>query len=341
MRRICCLAVCTVFLITASTLLLSSAYADTSGDSKYTPEQIRNNPAEMFLARMLDPEPGYHQFAGMWALTEKAKESDADARQSMLSLVITVMKDKSRNIYQRWQCCYVISGCGYEQGVPDLIDVLFYDESEVMRSVAAEALAQFPNSQSAHTALVQSARMETSAKVREVLTRRLGAEMPPATPVVVSPARISVVIPNDAQRKSAEVLLQQIWQAAPGKPKFDAVDAVVRTCGEYDASDRKAILSLFIAAMKDRSLTITQRWPCCYVISRSGEEQGVAPLILVLLFDESETMRAVAAEALGGLHSNTAAYDALMQSAHKETSQWVRETLARYLGEAMPALDPK
>jgi HEAT repeat protein len=114
----------------------------------------------------------------------------------------------------------------------------------------------------------------------------------------------------------------------------------VRTLKDVGAADRNAILSIFVATMKDRGFTITQRWPCCYVISRGAFEPGVPDLIQELLCDESETMRAVAARALGGLRNNVAARDAMMQSARHERSTWVRKTLAKYLGDAMPDREP-
>jgi hypothetical protein len=56
--------------------------------------------------------------------------------------------------------------------------VLLGDQSDTMRAVAAEALAQFAASAAARDALLQAARRETSPNVLEVLTRRLGKEMP-------------------------------------------------------------------------------------------------------------------------------------------------------------------
>lgn len=146
--------------------------------------------------------------------------------------------------------------------------------------------------------------------------------------------------PDETQRKSAEALLEQIQRAEQGAAKFAAIDAVVKKCKESDAAGRSAILSLALARIKDKSREVWDRWPYCYVISGSGYEQGVPDLIQVLLHDENEAMRAVAAEALGGLPNNAAARDALLQAARKETNQWVRDTLAGYLGEAMPAVEP-
>jgi hypothetical protein len=147
-----------------------SLYQD---EAKYTPEQIKATSAEVFLERMIKPELGYHKFAAMWALGEKAKGSDSDARMAIMSLVITAMYDKSRTEYQRWQCCYVISDCGDERWTPPLIDMLMGDQSFVVRSVAAEALGKFPNCTEARNALVNAQRQETDQRVLDVINRIL------------------------------------------------------------------------------------------------------------------------------------------------------------------------
>jgi hypothetical protein len=140
--------------------------------------------------------------------------------------------------------------------------------------------------------------------------------------------------------KSAEAVLSRIDQAGPGQAKFTAIDAVIKTIREGDPATRAAVMSLALARIKDKGLNSDLRWPCCYVISRSGYEQGVPDLIEILLHDELEIMRVVAAEALGGLPNNASAHDALLQSAGKETSLMVRKVLSRYLGQAMPDVEP-
>ncbi len=152
------------------------------GELTYTPEQVKNTPAETFLQRMQYPENGYHRFAALWALIEKAKESTGQAHRAIVNMVIAAMKDLSRTDYQRFQCCYVISGCRDSQGIPDLIEILLRDKSETVRAVAAEALADFPDSKDAYEALLQAARTDTAPMVREVLERRLGKDIPSPQP---------------------------------------------------------------------------------------------------------------------------------------------------------------
>ncbi|HET6454201.1 MAG TPA: HEAT repeat domain-containing protein [Armatimonadota bacterium] len=301
------------------------------------PNDAQRKSAEALLKQVDQAGPGAAKFNAIDAVARKAKESDPGTRAAIMSLALATMKNEAVDIPLRWPYCYVISHCRYEQGVPDLIELLLHDESEVMRGVAAEALADFNDYPTAHEALMQSARTETNSTVRDVLKRRLGSGIPAPGSVSQSSKADGL---DETQRKTAEAVLSQIDQADYGQAKFDAIDAVVRKVRESDPATRAAVMSLALARIKDKGLNSDLRWPCCYVIARSGYEQGVPDVIEVLLHDESETMRSVAAEALGQLGNNTLAHDALMQSARSETSQRVRQTLARYLGKDMPDLKP-
>jgi len=160
-----------------------------------------------------------------------------------------------------------------------------------------------------------------------------GGAVPAKTPRSTPQSAGAANKPDEAHRRAADALLQQIWRAEPGQPKFDAIDAVVRKYKEGDMATRNAIAWLCVTYMKDKSRGVLDRWPCCYVVSRSGYEQGVPDLIDVLLHDGVEVMRAVAAEALGGLPNSAAAHDALVQAELGETSQRVRDVIAKYLGK--------
>ena len=312
---------------------------------EYTREAIRRTSAEAFLERMLNPEPGYWEFAAMNALAQKAKESDAATRGQILSLVIAAMKDKSRPVYQRWQCCYVLSGSGDEQVVPELIEVLLHDESDRVRPAAAEALADFPKSAAAHDALLQAARQDTSPTVREVLARRLGQDLPASAPgtapeAAAGQSKDGNYTAEEIRRTSAEVFLERMLNPEPGYEPFAALNALAQKAKESDAVTRRPMLSLVTAAMEDTSRPVYQRYQCCYVLSGCGDERAVPDLIQVLLHDESDLMRSVAAEALGDLDKNAksaAAHDGLLQAARQETSPQVREVLTRRLSQEMPA----
>jgi len=131
------------------------------GDLMYTPEQIRDTTAEVFVERLPQPEPGYQQFAALNALIEKAKRSEAAARRQIIAVVVAAMEDKQRPYQQRWQCCKVLGAVADEEAVPALIRVLQNDES--LPAFAAEALASFPKNAAAQEALRQAAATEASA----------------------------------------------------------------------------------------------------------------------------------------------------------------------------------
>lgn len=133
--------------------------------------------------------------------------------------------------------------------------------------------------------------------------------------------------------KATDALLQQIWRAQPGQPKFDAIDAVVSKYKSSDLSTQNSIGWLCVNYMEDKSRGLLDRWPCCYVIGRSGFREGVPSLVNVLLHDRAEVMRAVAAEALGEMPYRDDVHEALVQANGAETSTRVREVLAKYLGK--------
>ncbi len=142
-------------------------------DKKATSPKLDLKTVEKLIEQMLDPTD---QFASMNSLTESIKSSDDANKPQILGIVISAMNDNTRAFTQRFQCCYVVSGSRYEPGVPDLISILQQDENEMMRAVAAEALADFPKNTAAHEALLQASKNDTSTYVQEVLSRRLVTE---------------------------------------------------------------------------------------------------------------------------------------------------------------------
>ncbi|MGD0111851.1 MAG: hypothetical protein ABSD48_08285, partial [Armatimonadota bacterium] len=310
------------------------AAAAPPGDRTYMPDQIRSTSAQTFLERMLRGEPGYHDWAPMWALSSKIKESAGAERREMLSLVVATMKDISRPVYQRWQCCYVISSAEAEEGIPDLSDVLLHGDSEIVRGVAAEALASFAGNAAAHDALVQAARVETSADVRATISRHLGSEMP-AAPASSAPRAASessgaaaadsgpgdaTYTPEQIQQTSAEIFLDRLLHREQGYHTFAAMYALTEKAKEDRAKSKRDVLSLVTQAMLDTRRPILQRYQCCYVLSDSGDERAIPDLIRVLVHDDSETMRGVAAEALAKFPESARAHAALLQAARRVTA---------------------
>lgn len=310
-------------------------------DSAIKPTDAQRASAKALIEQIMQAAPGKPKFDAIDAVVKKAKESDAAERKAILQLCISTMRDRNAAIIDRWPLCYAISRSGYEPGVPDLIELLRKDQVEIIRAVAAEALADFTGNRAARDALLQAACKETSQTVRDVLTRRLGKDMPTCSLGSLSTPSSgdAAQMPNPAQRESAEALLKQIRDAKPGADMFQAIESVAKNAREGDAATRQAVVALCVSTMNDKSLDIPLRWPCCYVLSGIGDQQGLAKLIPVLLNDESEVIRGVAAEALG-MAGTQEGLDALTRAARKEPAKSVRDTIARYLGQSMPALEP-
>ncbi|MBN1902824.1 HEAT repeat domain-containing protein, partial [Candidatus Sumerlaeota bacterium] len=67
---------------------------------------------------------------------------------------------------------YVLSGTGDPRGVPAVISALEKDPSEIVRSVAAEALGQF-GTDDARAALEKALKTEKSERVLQTIRKRL------------------------------------------------------------------------------------------------------------------------------------------------------------------------
>jgi HEAT repeat protein len=288
--------------------------------NEYSVEQIRNTSAEEFLSRLGNPERGYEKFAAIRALGRKAKEADAQTRTSILSLVIAAMNDKKRTEYQRWQCCYVIGEAGDEYWVPYVGDILLFDPSHTMRSVAAETLGYFKDSVAALDALREASQSEQNQQVLDIINRRLN----PGTAEYTAEQIAST---------PAETFIDRLQQPEPGYTRFSALHALGRKARESSAADRRSILTLVVTTMNDRARTEYQRFQCCYVICEARDEQWVPYLAGVLTNDPSGTMRAVAAEALAKFPNCADAHSALVKSLRNETNQRVIDVLNRVLGK--------
>lgn len=335
MYRTNCFMLCVVVVLVMTAL---PALAVNQLSFPPTPDGAHRAAADSLLQQIWRAQPGQAKFDAINAVAAIYNQSDKATKDAIAWLCLTYMYDKKRGVLDRWPCEYVLSFVKYELAIPHLIDVLFRDEVEAMRSVAAEALGMWYSSTGnivIRDALMQSAKTDTSERVRATLAKYIDKVMPgPSQDTSFPPA------PDDSHRKAADALLQQIWDAQPGQPKFDAINAVVAKYNQSDKVTKDAIAWLCLTYMYDRSRGVLDRWPCEYMLSYAGYGPAAPHLIYVLHNDGVEAMRAVAAEALGGWYKstgNTAMRDALIQSAKTDTSQWVRETIARYLGANMPA----
>lgn len=316
--------ICLTAILASLTCVAQAQQTSPSSDQEYTLEQINSTPAEVFLERMAKPEPDYHKFAALWALARKAKEADTTTRWQILTLVTKAMYDSSRTVYQRFQCCYVISDCGDATWAPQLVHVLLNDPSTTMRSVAAEALGKFKDCADARDGLIQASKQEKDAKVIESINRSLFQGEARYTPAQI-------------KGTSAEEFLQRMLKPELGYHKYAAMWALTQKAKESDPVTRRAIMSLVVTAMNDKSRHDVARWECCYVISDCGDTAWVPALVDVLTNDPLFIMRQVAAEALGKFPNCAAAHDALVIAQRQEMDQRVLDVINRILNKAVAA----
>ena len=145
------------------------------GEYTYTQAQIQGTDAAVFFERIGSPEPGYHQFSGMWALIEKGSTDDRAVRDEILRLAATIIADPAALLPRRWHSSYVVSGLRTEEGIPVLARALQEDHSEIVRGVAACALGKY-GSALAMTALRGALESEEAADVRNWIGRALDGE---------------------------------------------------------------------------------------------------------------------------------------------------------------------
>ena len=174
------------------------------------------------------------------------------------ALVVKSMRDDSRPAMQRFQCCYVLSGSEDEQAIPDLIKVLTDDKSDVMRSVAAEALAVFPKNAAAHDALIQAAKNERSHRVREVLARRLGQEMPALDPTA---APDSTTAADSTAAPAGSRGVEELAPSGPPKPPKGPAVPEKKSPWPFPGDCRLSTFSTTIS--RRRMATFTAGWTSC------------------------------------------------------------------------------
>src|SRR2546430_2173417 len=106
------------------------------------PDEIRNISADEWFDRIGEKETklGYAANTSANALVQKAKESDT-VRNDIISKATQII-DSSRNPYERWQSCYILSYIGDKRGISPIIRAL-KDQSEIVRGVAACALGMY------------------------------------------------------------------------------------------------------------------------------------------------------------------------------------------------------
>ncbi len=177
-----------------------------AAEKRYTEEEIQATDAAIFFEGLARPPNGYHRFASLWALTEKARMGNVATKKEIADRAIEIVRDPTQPVHQRWQCCYVLPATEDERAVAVLALVLQEDESETLRGVAACALGQFDTSD-ALDALKQAAEDEQSEAVLDWIRRALRGEFRPVAPVSPKVKAEGVSLADALEGKSVTLVL--------------------------------------------------------------------------------------------------------------------------------------
>lgn len=148
----------------------------------YTKEFVASHDAAYFFQRVGNPEPGYHDFAGMWALILKADAANFTDRDAIIATALNTAADPSRPFPQRYQCVYIASQFGDVRTVPNLAQLLYSDPDAKLRGVVACALCQIGDAQAVEV-LRYAQQHEQDQEVQSWISRALSGEFKqPALP---------------------------------------------------------------------------------------------------------------------------------------------------------------
>lgn len=136
--------------------------------------------------------------------------------------------------------------------------------------------------------------------------------------------------PEQIQSTDAMLFFQRIGDPEPGYQGLAALRALDEKARMGDAATRRKVANRAMEIIRDRSETSYRRWNCCYILSATGDERGIAVLGRVLAEETDETLKSVAACALGQ-YTTDAAQKALEQAAKQPHSAQVRESIEKAL----------
>ena len=143
----------------------------------YTEQFILEHPPSYFFARMVEPDEGYHKFAGLWAIQLKASWAESADRDQIIARALEIAQDPQYPFVQRFQCCYAVSIFEDPRIIPHLEYILRSDSTSLLREVAATSLGYF-EAEEANEALKRAAANEPDAKVQWIIQRALAGEFP-------------------------------------------------------------------------------------------------------------------------------------------------------------------
>lgn len=159
-------------------------------EAVYSAADVAAHPAAYFTERMLDPQPGYHGFAGLWGFIAKGKDASQSELREMLEAALAIATDESKPFQQRFQCLYAVSAFEEPWVIPELSELLRSDADPKLRSVVACALGSF-EAEEARVALQQALPTEPLPENRQWIVRALAGEFPrPANPAPQRAAKL-------------------------------------------------------------------------------------------------------------------------------------------------------
>ena len=135
--------------------------------------------------------------------------------------------------------------------------------------------------------------------------------------------------PQDIRQTGVDEWFGRIGRdAEAGYLPFTALNALIARARENPAN-RDEVVRQATTIIDNKQQPMAKRWQCCYVLSGIGDERGIA-VIARALNDESQTVRAVAACALGA-YAAAEARSALEAAAKTETAPRVQEEIKKAL----------
>ena len=290
-----------------------------------TKQDIKEIKVEEWFDRMGEKETklGYPPLTAMNALTEKGKQNNA-SREQIIRIASETIENPQQDTVKRWQSCYVLSNIGDKRGIPPITHALG-DPNATVRSVAAAALGAFIDDAEARSALEAAAKSEDSPQVQDDIKEALSGKYR-------HPDFAKWPTQKDIHDISIEDWFARIGREREFKLKpFASMNALIQKAKQND-ENRDKIFQKAVETIEDSEANEVTRWQCCYILSGIGDKRGI-PTLTHALGDKSDTVRSVAACALGAFDDEDAR-TALKKAAKSESSPKVKEELKKALSGA-------
>lgn len=147
------------------------------GQRVYSREALETTPVSAFIERMAEAEPGYHDYAAMWALIELAKNGPQEKRDEIVTRAGKILTDADDPLHNQCTFCYVLSGSEDERAIAPLAQVLRDAPSSLFRGAATCALGAFVEVEEARQALETAKEIESDPEVQDWIRKALAGEL--------------------------------------------------------------------------------------------------------------------------------------------------------------------